>query len=55
MYAQLHTRDGHHGLHAFVVPIRDPLTLNVYPGLTIGDMGMKLGFNGVANGYNDYQ
>ena len=54
VYAQLYTRDGHHGLHAFVVPIRDPHTLNVYPGLTVGDMGKKIGFNGVANGYNNY-
>jgi acyl-CoA oxidase len=52
VYAQLYTPDGTcHGLHSFIVPLRDPLSLLPYPGLTIGDMGRKNGQNGVANGY----
>ena len=51
VYAQLYTSDGNHGLHAFVVPVRDPHTLKPFPGLTVGDMGKKIGLNGVDNGY----
>ena len=40
-----------HGLHNLIVPIRDPVSLQTYPGLVIGDMGEKLGLNGVDNGF----
>jgi acyl-CoA oxidase len=49
VFAQLHIGAANHGVHAFVVPIRDengqPL-----PGVTIDDNGLKLGLNGVDNG-----
>jgi len=49
VFAQLEVGDDRHGVHAFVVPIRDdkgePL-----PGIRIGDSGHKLGLNGVDNG-----
>ena len=49
VFAQLHIGAAKHGVHAFVVPIRDengqPL-----PGVTIEDNGTKLGLNGVDNG-----
>jgi acyl-CoA oxidase len=49
VFAQLHIGAASHGVHAFVVPIRDengqPL-----PGVTIEDNGPKLGLNGVDNG-----
>ena len=52
VYAQLSTADGiSRGLHAFVVPVRDPATMAPYPGVTIGDMGHKVGLNGVDNGF----
>jgi acyl-CoA oxidase len=49
VFAQLITRGERHGVHAWLVPIRDehgdPL-----PGVTIGDDGPKAGLNGVDNG-----
>lgn len=51
VYAQLYALDGTRcGLHHFVVPIRDPVTLKPYPGILVRDMGEKIGANGVANG-----
>jgi acyl-CoA oxidase len=49
VFAQLYVGAANHGVHAFVVPIRDdrgqPLA-----GITIEDNGLKLGLNGVDNG-----
>jgi acyl-CoA oxidase len=49
VFAQLHTDAGPHGVHAFLVPIRDP-DGRVMPGVTIEDCGLKAGLNGVDNG-----
>jgi acyl-CoA oxidase len=49
VFAQLEVKGQKHGVHAFLVPIRDgdgrPL-----PGVTIEDNGLKMGLNGVDNG-----
>jgi acyl-CoA oxidase len=49
VFAQLDVNGQKHGVHAFVVPIRDqegrPL-----PGVSIQDNGLKMGLNGVDNG-----
>ncbi|XP_036383996.1 peroxisomal acyl-coenzyme A oxidase 1 isoform X1 [Megalops cyprinoides] len=49
--AQLHTQGKCHGLHAFIVPIRDMNTHMPLPGVVVGDIGPKFGFDEVDNGY----
>ncbi|XP_051170139.1 peroxisomal acyl-coenzyme A oxidase 3-like [Leptopilina boulardi] len=52
IYAQLITPDNiNHGLHPFIVPIRNHKTFLPYKGLIIGDLGEKIGLNGVDNGF----
>lgn len=51
VYAQLYMPDGKcNGLHMFIVQLRDPYSYHTMPGVTIGDMGAKLGLNGFSNG-----
>jgi len=56
VYAQLIMPDGtNHGLHAFVVPIRNTTTLLPFAGVIVGDMGEKIALNGVDNGFVIFQ
>jgi acyl-CoA oxidase len=49
VFAQLEVRGERHGVHAFVVPIRDAVG-RILPGVRIADRGAKEGLNGVDNG-----
>jgi len=49
--ANLIVKGKDYGIHMFVVEIRDRVTHNLLPGVTIGDCGEKMGLNGVDNGF----
>jgi acyl-CoA oxidase len=49
VFAQLEVDGASHGVHAFLVPIRDSEGA-VLPGVSVEDCGDKLGLNGVDNG-----
>ncbi|MCW2542135.1 MAG: acyl-CoA oxidase [Frankiales bacterium] len=49
VFAQLITGGIPHGVHAFLVPLRDEAGA-VIPGVRIADSGLKAGLNGVDNG-----
>lgn len=49
VFASLHSLGENHGIHGFLVPIRDHKTMLPCPGVTIYDMGSKMGCNGVDN------
>ncbi|VFV45951.1 peroxisomal acyl-coenzyme a oxidase [Lynx pardinus] len=49
--AQLITKGKCYGLHAFIVPIREIGTHKPLPGITVGDIGPKFGYDEMDNGY----
>ncbi|PYI21821.1 acyl-CoA oxidase [Aspergillus violaceofuscus CBS 115571] len=49
--ARLVTRGVDHGVHWFVVQIRDNSDSTPIKGVTLGDLGLKMAYNGTCNGY----
>nr|Q8HYL8.2 RecName: Full=Peroxisomal acyl-coenzyme A oxidase 1; Short=AOX; AltName: Full=Palmitoyl-CoA oxidase; AltName: Full=Peroxisomal fatty acyl-CoA oxidase; AltName: Full=Straight-chain acyl-CoA oxidase [Phascolarctos cinereus] len=49
--AQLYTKGECYGLHAFIVPIREMGTHKPFPGIIVGDIGPKFGYDEMDNGY----
>lgn len=51
VFAQMIVKGKRHGVKTFIVPLRDPKTFTLLPGINIGDIGQKMGRNGIDNGY----
>ncbi|XP_047520122.1 probable peroxisomal acyl-coenzyme A oxidase 1 [Pieris napi] len=49
--AQLYTKGQCHGVHSFILQVRDEETHAPLPGIKVGDIGAKLGLNSVDNGF----
>lgn len=49
--AQLYTQGHCHGIHPFIVQLRDEETHQSMPGVTIGEIGPRLGMNTNDNGF----
>lgn len=51
VFAQLIVKGKRHGTKTFIVPLRDLDTFECLPGVNIGDIGKKMGRDGIDNGY----
>ncbi|GAA5822351.1 hypothetical protein JCM11251_006310 [Rhodosporidiobolus azoricus] len=51
VFAQLIVKGMCYGTKTFVVPLRNPKTYALLPGISIGDIGKKMGRDGIDNGY----
>ncbi|CAM9876322.1 unnamed protein product, partial [Phaeothamnion confervicola] len=51
LLAQLEIAGKRYGLHNFIVPLRSMETHRPLPGVTVGDIGPKIGFNSMDNGF----
>lgn len=53
--AQLNTKGQCHGIHPFIVQLRDEKTHMPLSGIQIGEIGCKLGMNSTNNGYLGFE
>ncbi|KAF9803303.1 hypothetical protein SFRURICE_007149 [Spodoptera frugiperda] len=49
--AQLYSKGECHGVHSFIVQVRDEDTHMPLPGIKVGEIGVKMGLNAVNNGF----
>lgn len=54
LYARLISKGVDHGVHCFIIQIRDPDSHQPLPGIRLGDIGPKMGRNGVDNGWMQF-
>ncbi|PRT56540.1 Acyl-coenzyme A oxidase 2 [Wickerhamiella sorbophila] len=50
-FARLIVDGKDYGVRNFVVPLRDPESHNLLPGIAVGDIGKKMGRDGIDNGW----
>ncbi|KAH9473481.1 hypothetical protein MJO28_000690 [Puccinia striiformis f. sp. tritici] len=50
-FARLIVKGKDYGTKTFIVPLRDPRHFSLLPGVNIGDIGKKMGRDGIDNGY----
>ncbi|KAK2736814.1 hypothetical protein FQN55_001403 [Onygenales sp. PD_40] len=51
LMARLIIKGKDHGVHPFIIPLRNVDNFKPAPGVEFGDIGMKMGYNGTTNGY----
>ena len=51
LFANLVVKGKKMGVKPIIVPLRDPATFALYPGIAIGDCGAKMGRNNIDNGW----
>lgn len=51
VFARLIVKGKDYGVKPFIVPLRNPLDYTLKQGVAIGDIGMKMGRNGIDNGW----
>ncbi|KAJ8736601.1 hypothetical protein PYW08_007257 [Mythimna loreyi] len=53
--AQLYSKGECHGIHSFIVQVRDEDTHMPLPGIKVGEIGVKMGLNSVNNGFLGFE
>lgn len=51
VFARCISLDADYGVQPFIVQIRDLETHEPMPGIEVGDIGTKIGYNNIDNGY----
>ena len=55
VFARLLVDGKDHGVHNFIVPLRDVATHELLPGVHTGDIGPKIGYNTMDNGFAAFE
>lgn len=55
VYARLIVKEKDYGVKTFIVPLRDNSNFQLLPGIIIGDIGKKMGRDGIDNGWIQFK